>query len=1073
MAVGDFTGNGRLDLAVSDATTSNTGPIGYTGPFASFSVLLNNGDGTLAAPITHPFFLDGSGEFTAVSLAAGDFTGKGRDDLVIGTGNINGSNYLEVLLSNGDGTFTKAGFYAVSGDGSGGLVVGDFNHDGKRDFAVASVSGQVSVFLGNGDGTFQAGVPYSVADVAGGHSLAAVDMNHDGNPDLVVQGTQSVSVLLGNGDGTFQSPITTPLGAPLSGLAVADFTSDGKPDVAVGANGGVLVLPGNGDGTFGQPISNATGTVTVCGAADFNGSGHEDLIVRNLYTIALNNGGFAPGGIAARLPGNGDGTFATSNYLDTITASGGGSSPGFYPLDVVAGDFDGNGSPDLAVYFSFFTIEGTVAIALNQASGSPAISSLGTTSTPEGSSNLTLTVNGSNFVSGSSVDWNGISLATTYVSGTQLQATIPAADLADETTATITVANPGTAGTSNGETFTVAAIPPTASLSGPASAILNQSLTFTLGAASPSPTDQAAGFSYTIDWGDGTTQNPDVQVVPASANNGSGLAVPHTYAAPGTYTVHLTAADDSGAVSSSVSQVVNVSYNFGGFLPPLKQNLAFASGRSIPIKFQLTDANGNYITTLSAVTALAVTYPDGSTHSLGGLSYDPTANQYAAKWSTKGLGIGSYAISLSLLDGTTHTLAVQIKTTHGSSGLTTDAAGGTGSLTGALLAGDMELYVDNSNGLLTSDELARIADAVAAVDAVIVPYGVAITEVADSGAANVVLDMGSSSAVGGYADGVLGCYDDAGTITLIQGWNWYTGIDSSQIATDQYDFQTVVTHELGHALGLGHSTDPASLMNGTLDTGVAKRALASADLNIPDPADGADGLHADLRGASALPVAPGAALERALAAVTESSGDSGPTSVGTVPGVVTGLDLALADRFLLTGAATPRILCEPKTDSRISLHGCRITLLDRTAFTPSNVEFWVTVPVPGAQQVVFRSGGQQGAVGRDETPVSASRAAPLNVLMREWDSTEATRLPYFDSLQLHGLEHAVSRRPEFAGPSLSCEHRDNLVTDLLFASLFVAGLMTSPSERSDRQTWCMQFEPGGIKGSELLRSKTI
>jgi hypothetical protein len=92
------------------------------------------------------------------------------------------------------------------------------------------------------------------------------------------------------------------------------------------------------------------------------------------------------------------------------------------------------------------------------------------------------------------------------------------------------------------------------------------------------------------------------------------------------------------------------------------------------------------------------------------------------------------------------------------------------------------LYVDNSGGLLTGDELARIDDAVAAVTA---PFGVAIDLVADRSVANVVLDTGGTSAVGGYADGVLGCTTDAGEITLIQGWNWYAASDAGTAGAGQ------------------------------------------------------------------------------------------------------------------------------------------------------------------------------------------------------------------------------------------------------------------------------------------------
>jgi hypothetical protein len=161
------------------------------------------------------------------------------------------------------------------------------------------------------------------------------------------------------------------------------------------------------------------------------------------------------------------------------------------------------------------------------------------------------------------------------------------------------------------------------------------------------------------------------------------------------------------------------------------------------------------------------------------------------------------------------------------------------------LGGDIDLYVDNTNNNLTTDELTRIRDAVTAVDGVTAAYGVTVMEVTDPSQADVTLNINTISAVGGYADGVLGCTTETGQISIISGWNYYAGGDAMQIGSAQYDFQTVVTHELGHALGLGHSTNSTSVMFATLNTGTTNRVLTVADLNVPDnDTGGACGLHA-------------------------------------------------------------------------------------------------------------------------------------------------------------------------------------------------------------------------------------
>jgi glucose/arabinose dehydrogenase/PKD repeat protein len=86
----------------------------------------------------------------------------------------------------------------------------------------------------------------------------------------------------------------------------------------------------------------------------------------------------------------------------------------------------------------------------------PTLSGLSPSSAQAGSPGLTLTVNGSNFVSGTTVQWNGAARTTSFVSSGQLTASIPASDLASAGTAQVTVVNPAPGGgTSNAQGFTI------------------------------------------------------------------------------------------------------------------------------------------------------------------------------------------------------------------------------------------------------------------------------------------------------------------------------------------------------------------------------------------------------------------------------------------------------------------------------------------------------------------------------------------------------------------------------------------------------------------------------------------
>jgi hypothetical protein len=338
VVVGDFNGDGKLDVAVTN-NADNT-----------VSILLGNGDGTFQPQVAYA-----TGRSPAWLIAA-DFNKDGKLDLAVTNA---GDNSVSILLGKGDGTFKPHVDYATGGNDQY-LAAADFNNDGKLDLAVANYdSSNISVLLGNGDGTFQPQQTYPVGFTPFG--VMAGDFNHDGNVDLAVtdnNGYWGVYILLGNGNGTFQQPVWFAVGTNPRVGVVADFNGDGNLDLAIGncLDSDLSILFGDGHGNFSGPVNYGTGAYgQAVAAGDFNLDGKLDLVTAN--SGSSNS--------VSVLLGNGDGTFPTRADYAT----------GNNPRDIAVGDFNGDGAPDLvtANYSG-----NTVSILLNTAratattlSGSP------------------------------------------------------------------------------------------------------------------------------------------------------------------------------------------------------------------------------------------------------------------------------------------------------------------------------------------------------------------------------------------------------------------------------------------------------------------------------------------------------------------------------------------------------------------------------------------------------------------------------------------------------------------------------------------------------------------------------
>jgi phospholipase C len=341
VAVGDFNGDGKLDLAIVN-TGQNT-----------LTILTGAGNGTFttaSAPATGK---------SPMGVAVGDFNGDGKQDLAVAN---NGDNTVTILLGNGNGTFTQAKNSPITMDaGPMTIAVGDYNGDGRADLIVVNnAESDTAMLLGNGDGTFFQ-TPTGPQPGLGAIAIGQGDFNGKGNADVAIANEQanSVSILTGFGDSSFTeaNPLTT--GNSPSSVVIADFNGDGKLDVAITnqADSTITIFTGNGDATFNTGGTYATGTgPTALVTGDFNSDGKLDLATANATADSV-----------SILLGNGDGTFQA--HSDT--------SVGLGPNTLVVGDFNGDGLLDLAMTNG---TAGTASVLLQTGGSSAPVVSLSPTS---------------------------------------------------------------------------------------------------------------------------------------------------------------------------------------------------------------------------------------------------------------------------------------------------------------------------------------------------------------------------------------------------------------------------------------------------------------------------------------------------------------------------------------------------------------------------------------------------------------------------------------------------------------------------------------------------------------------
>jgi hypothetical protein len=180
-----------------------------------------------------------------------------------------------------------------------------------------------------------------------------------------------------------------------------------------------------------------------------------------------------------------------------------------------------------------------------------------------------------------------------------------------------------------------------------------------------SVTGVSNGSSYTL----GSVPTPGCATTDAL----SGVATPATAQVSGgtsngvgTFTAICSGGKDmAGNVASPASATYTVGYGFGGFLAPVDNPPTLntgKAGRTYPVKWQLTNASGGFVSSLSTVASVSYkatscgTFTGDPTDALetsttGGssLRYDSTANQYVYNWATP--SAGCYSLFLTLDSG--------------------------------------------------------------------------------------------------------------------------------------------------------------------------------------------------------------------------------------------------------------------------------------------------------------------------------------------------------------------------------------------------------------------------------------
>jgi Domain of unknown function (DUF4347)/FG-GAP-like repeat/FG-GAP repeat len=249
VTVGDFNGDGNMDLATANTGSRNVSVLSGNGT-GGFDPATNFGVGTQPTAIT-----------------AGDFNGDGKLDFATVS---KSSSSVSIRLNTTVPTVPT-------------LARNDFNGDGKSDILWRNDDGRVVLWQMDGKNVTTSSVVATAVPTVW-QIVGTGDFNGDKKADILWRNTTDGSISIGQYSLPTAPPIIGAIPTALQVVGTGDFNGDGKSDILWRntTNGDVSIWEMNGTASINQTVvSNADASWKVAGTGDFTGDGKSDVLWRN------------------------------------------------------------------------------------------------------------------------------------------------------------------------------------------------------------------------------------------------------------------------------------------------------------------------------------------------------------------------------------------------------------------------------------------------------------------------------------------------------------------------------------------------------------------------------------------------------------------------------------------------------------------------------------------------------------------------------------------------------------------------------------------------------------------------